>query len=74
MKAIYLGAYSVPDGCFGDRTTAHVVLVQEGEACCVCHVFPFGWLRSPFLPMDIANESEARWLIKNSYNGKKYYL
>lgn len=65
----YIGAYSVPDGYFGGRAVAHVVL--DGSR--LIHVFPSGWHRSPFLPMDIQDAAEARYLIENHPNGRGYY-
>ncbi len=68
-KTEFIGSYSVPDGYFGDRAIVYVVL----DNYILVHVTPDGSHKSAFLPMNMSHAENARWMIENHPNGKKYY-
>ena len=65
----YIGAFSVPDGYFGNRAIVHLVL--DGHK--LLHVTSYGYHGFPFLQADIQDINEALWLINNHPIGQKYY-
>jgi len=69
MKSEFIGTYSVPDGYFGHRITARVVLVGKR----LVHVFPFGFHTSHIFPCDFSSADEAIWHINNHPEGKQYF-
>ena len=70
MTTEYLGAYSVPDGHFGNRSVAHVCFNPENGQ--VIHVYSNGFHHQSVIPQAI-DAAEAKWLIENHPNGKRHY-
>ncbi len=69
MQSELIGRYRHLDGYTGNTRVAMLVF-SCGYLFCA---YPFGYIRSPHLPMEMADAREAKWLVANHPNGRKYY-
>ena len=61
MRSQFIGTYRKPSGHVGNSTAVRLCLVGSR----LIEVYPFGFIRSPYLSMDILDAAEATWLIDN---------
>ena len=71
MKTTHIGWATRPDGYNGHTAVAQ--LVYDPETRKLLEVHSTGFHRSPALPMDIYDSSEATYLLRNHPESKRFY-
>lgn len=69
MRSTYIGSATRPNGYFGD--TVRVYLVFDNGY--LCEVHPCGYHKSPVLPMQFQDYTEAAAYIGFNPDAKRFY-